>query len=180
MNVVLIGPRGVGKSKVSRKLSKLTGMAYVITDMAAVYESGGISIPEMVKKDGGDWRDFRRLEVAILQKLQKAENLILDCGGGILFDVDEKGEEFFSEEKFNLLQNIGTVIFLSQDTEYLIDKVKNDPSRPDLSALKSYREILERRLPYYRKAASFTLQIDNKKITEVAKMVIKHLGLRTY
>ena len=51
MNIALIGPRGVGKSKVSRKLSKLLSMPIVSTDMIAVYEAGGISIAEQIKKE---------------------------------------------------------------------------------------------------------------------------------
>lgn len=49
-NFALIGPRGVGKSKISRKLSKITGMPIVSTDMIAVYEMGGVSIPEFIQK----------------------------------------------------------------------------------------------------------------------------------
>jgi putative nucleotidyltransferase with HDIG domain len=62
MNIALIGPRGVGKSKVSRKLSKLLSMPVLSTDMIAVYELGGISIPDQIKKDNGKWNNFRKLK----------------------------------------------------------------------------------------------------------------------
>jgi shikimate kinase len=145
MNIALIGPRGVGKSKVSRKLSKLLSMPVLSTDMIAVYELGGISIPDQIKKDNGKWNNFRKLEMQILEKLSKSKNIILDCGGGILFDVDKDGREFYSEKKVKLLKSFCTVFGLSHNTEYLVEKVINDSERPQLSAINSYREILRKK-----------------------------------
>jgi shikimate kinase len=42
----------------------------------------------------------------ILEKLSKSKNVILDCGGGILFDVDKDGREFYSEKKVKLIKII--------------------------------------------------------------------------
>ena len=89
MNLAFIGPRGVGKSKLSRKLSKMTGMSVVSTDMIAVYELGGVSIHELIKNNNGDWKLFRDLEFSILQKIENSQNIILDCGGGNIFGLDE-------------------------------------------------------------------------------------------
>jgi len=176
MNIAFIGPRGTGKSKFSRKLSKITGMPVISTDMVAVYESGGISIPELIKKHNGDWRHFRNLETEILQKLQGAQDIILDCGGGILFDVDENGNEFFSENKLRLLHSIATVISLSRPTDYLIKKIKNDPTRPPLSQIQSYEKILKKRLPYYKKAAHQTIHLQNITTTEVIQKILAILA----
>ncbi|WP_407658885.1 shikimate kinase, partial [Leptospira soteropolitanensis] len=64
MNIIFIGARGAGKSKVSRSLSKKTDFPVVSTDSIAVYETGGISIPSFVEKFG--WKQFRELEYSIL------------------------------------------------------------------------------------------------------------------
>lgn len=170
MNFSLIGPRGVGKSKVSRKLSKLIAKPFVSTDMISVYETG-ISIPEQIKKAHGKWTDFRELEYQILLKLSSSKNLIIDCGGGILFDVDQNGNEFYSEKKVSLLKSFSKVFFLSADTDFLVQKVINDQERPELSKINSYRDILIRRLPFYKQASDFTLEIDNVEPKDVAKEI---------
>ena len=171
MNIALIGPRGVGKSKVSRKLSKVLSMPVVSTDMIAVYEAGGISIPEQIKRDNGKWNNFRKLEIQILEKLSKSKNIILDCGGGILFDVDREGKEFYNEKKVKLLKSFCTVFGLSHNTDYLIEKVINDTERPVLSEINSYREILERRLPFYRMASDFYIPVEGLDPKDIAKKI---------
>lgn len=171
----MIGPRGVGKSKVSRKLSKLTGMPVVSTDMVAVYELGGISIPEFIRKTNGDWKPFRELEYRIIEKLKSAEGIILDCGGGILFDLDDKGIEVPSPKKIELLRSISTVIGLSRSVESLVEKIQNDPTRPPLSAITSYRSILETRLPHYRNASDHYLSIDDGKVEEICSRILQKI-----
>lgn len=178
MNIALIGPRGVGKSKTSRKLSKLTGMPVVSTDMIAVYESGGISISEIIKQHNNDWRPFRQLEFNILNNLKNSKNIILDCGGGILFDIDDHGREIYSERKVTLLKSIAKTVCILRNTDYLIEKVVDEKSqRPALSQINSYKEILTRRLPYYTKASDYLLNTDDMEPKDVAEKIISILKL---
>ncbi len=175
MNIALIGPRGVGKSKISRKLSKMVGNPVISTDMIAVYESGGLSIEDQIKNQNGDWRKFRDMEYRILQKVSSAKSIILDCGGGIIFDVDTHGNEIASERKIKLLKSFATVVFLFQNKEYLLQKIKNDPNRPALSQLNSYEEILNRRIPIYKKTADFAYDLSGIKPEDAAKNIIQLL-----
>ncbi|EMJ96603.1 shikimate kinase [Leptospira alstonii] len=174
-NFALIGPRGVGKSKISRKLSKMTGMPVVSTDMIVVYEIGGISIPEFIEKNAGDWRPFRDLEFQILLKLKNSRGIILDCGGGILFDLDTKGKEILSDRKIELLKSITTVFGLSKPTEVLVEKIQNDPTRPPLSAIDSYRNVLENRLPHYRSISDYYFEIDDLRIEEICSRILQKI-----
>ena len=171
MNIALIGPRGVGKSKVSRKLSKILSMPIISTDMIAVYEAGGLSIADQIKQDNGKWNNFRKLEFKILENLSKSKNIILDCGGGILFDIDRDGREFYSEKKVAVLKSFCTVFGLSHNIDYLIEKVINDSERPVLSEINSYREILERRLPFYQSASNFYVPVEGLDPKDVAKKI---------
>ncbi len=173
MNLIIIGPRGVGKSKVSRKLAKLSGLSVVSTDMIAVYELGGKPIPKFIQESNGDWKAFRDLEYQILERLQNCQEIILDCGGGILFDVDENSKEIFSERKWKLLRKIGTIIGLNQKISFLKEKVKEDSTRPSLSQTESYEKILQRRIPYYRSYSDHFLDIDEMETEEVAKWIWK-------
>ncbi|MBM9576110.1 shikimate kinase [Leptospira sp. 201903070] len=174
-NFALIGPRGVGKSKISRKLSKITGMPVISTDMIAVYEIGGISIPEFIQKNDGNWRPFRDLEFRILEKLKTASGIILDCGGGILFDLDSNGKETPSQRKTEILKSIATVFGLSRSIEVLVEKIQNDPTRPALSAIASYRSILESRLPYYEAVSDHYFQIDDLKVEEICDRILQKI-----
>ncbi len=176
MNIILIGPRGVGKSKVSRALSKLTGLPVVSTDSIVVYETGGKSIPTFVERNG--WKKFRELEYSILKKLENAEGIILDCGGGIIFDLDEDGNEFQSERKLDLLRKMGRIILLERDEKELIAKVEGDKTRPDLSKTKEYSEILGRRLPSYQKSAHFRIDASGLRKEEIAEKIVQWLGFK--
>jgi shikimate kinase len=173
MNIALIGPRGVGKSKTGRKLAKLSAMTLISTDMIAVYELGGISISEAIAQNG--WKYFRNLETEILKKLSGAKNIILDCGGGILFDIDDTGTEYFSKPRTELLKSFCITINLTREKDYLISKVVGDGTRPVLSSTASYEEILERRLPYYEKAANYSVNIHDLNSEEAAEKIWKLL-----
>lgn len=177
MNIIFIGARGAGKSKVSRSLSKKTEFPVVSTDSIAVYEAGGIPIPNFVEKF--DWKKFRELEYSILQKLENADGIILDCGGGILFDLEESGNEIPSRRKLDLLRKIGRIVYLERGLEELLEKVKGDATRPDLSKVASYRSILEKRLPVYQEAAHFKLNLSKLTKEEAAERVLDWLGIKS-
>ncbi len=177
MSLIFIGPRGVGKSKISRKLSKLTGMSVISTDMIAVYELGGISITEFIKANNGDWQLFRDLEFSILKKIENCKNIILDCGGGIIFDIDPNGNEVLSERKVSILKKIGKIIQLDGDHTYLVNKVINDPSRPSLSSQEPYAETLRRRSKFYRSIADYTTTIDMRDPEELARRILSHFPI---
>ncbi|MCZ8237306.1 MAG: shikimate kinase [Leptospiraceae bacterium] len=172
-NIALIGPRGVGKSKISKRISKITELPVLSTDSLAVYETGGISISDFVLKHKGDWRPFRDLEFSILQKLSTAQGIILDCGGGILFDVDENGEEILSERKVSILREIAMIIFLDNDIDHLVEKVSSDKTRPTLNTRKNYKDILKFRIPHYKEVAHYRLYLGEMKKEEAAKRIIE-------
>ena len=95
----------------------------------------------------------------------------MDCGGGILFDVDRDGKEFYSEKKVSVLKSFCTVFGLSHNTDYLIEKVINDSTRPNLSEINSYREVLLRRLPFYQSASDFYIPVEGLDPKDVAKKI---------
>lgn len=173
MNIALIGPRGVGKSKVSRKLSKLAGKSVISTDMVACYELGGISISEFISRSGNDWKRFRDLEYQILQRLKGSSDIILDCGGGFIFDLDEQSNEILSRRKTEILHSISKVVFLNNDISYLVEKVTGDSTRPNLSGSNSYENILKRRIPFYRQSSHFEVNMSGKKPEEAAAEILK-------
>ncbi|WP_417820124.1 shikimate kinase [Terasakiella sp.] len=179
MNIVLIGMRGAGKSKISRRLSVLTKRDVLSSDLLIQYDHDGKSIPEIIEECNGDWRQFRDMEYTTLQKITALDSNIIDCGGGIIVDIDEDGHEIFSERKINLLRANGRIIWLKGDIPRLAAKVKGDATRPSLSQTKSAEDVMYRRLPFYEKAADIIIDIEGKSkrelVEEVHKTIAKYL-----
>lgn len=178
--IVLIGPRAAGKSKASRNLHRVLGFPAMSTDQLAIYESMGRSIPEIIQQNGGDWQVFRELEYQILSKLAPVAPLILDCGGGILVDLDGAGREIFSERKANLLRQNSLIIYLRADTDRIWQKIQNDPSRPSLSDTHSFQDLMQRRAPWYEKMAHHTLDTTDMKGRLIAWEICQILRARGY
>ena len=175
MNIVLTGMRGVGKSNISRRLCLLTKWPVLSTDLLIEYENGGKSIQEIMAGNGGDWRKLRDMEFQVVQKISKFDNVIVDCGGGIIVDVADDGSEIYSERKVDLLKANGRVIFLEADIERLAAKVKGDRRRPTLDETKSAEEVMQRRLPYYRQAADLILEVEGMGRRKAARKLYRQI-----
>ena len=132
MNIVLIGMRGAGKSNISRRLSVMTKWPVVSTDLLIQYENQGKPISQIIAESGGDWRSFRDMEFDVVQKVSRLDNVIVDCGGGVVVDLDDNGDEIYSSRKVDLLKQSGKIIWLKGDIKRLAAKVKDDQERPTL------------------------------------------------
>ena len=173
MNYIFIGMRGAGKSNVSRRLSILVKRPVFSTDLMIEYENGGKTIPEIIEENNGDWRAFRDMEYQTLLKIAKLDEIILDCGGGVIVDLDEDGNEIFSERKVKALRGCGTIVWLKGDIKKLAAKTKGSEKRPTLDARKSAEEILRHRLPFYEKAADVVVDIGTKKRQIIADEIFE-------
>ncbi|MBF0614216.1 MAG: shikimate kinase [Magnetococcales bacterium] len=157
MNIVLIGPRGVGKSSVARALSRLCRWPVCSTDLLISYDNRGSSIPDIVHSARDGWRHFRDLEYAVVVKVARLERVIIDAGGGVVVDLDAEGAEIYSERKMKVLQACGFVVYLTGDPARLAARVALDPNRPALSAHHSEEAVMRRRDPFYRRAAHLVI-----------------------
>lgn len=174
MRIAFIGPRGAGKSKISRKFSKKTGRLLLSTDQLVCYEAGGKTIEEIVKEEG--WESFRNREYELLKKIDtfKNQNLILDCGGGILFDIDPyTKQETVSKRKIELLSKNTKIIYILRDLDWLLNKELKDNQRPELDKNKEYSEILKTRLPIYERYANYILDMRNKSLEQGLEELLK-------
>jgi shikimate kinase len=173
VNIVLIGPRGVGKSRVSRHLLYFLKRPLFELDELIVYEEGGLTIPQIVSKKG--WAYFRDVEYKVVQKISKMDNIIIDCGGGIVVDLDKNDNEIFSERKARDLKKNGIVFFLNNDINNLLKKIKDDPNRPSLSTEKSFIEIMGKRLPFYERVADYTVNMNKKSKKKATQEILAFL-----
>jgi len=171
-NLILIGGRGCGKSSISKRLARRNRNFMLFSlDALIRYEAGGRSIPEIVEGEG--WPGFRALELEVVEKLACFRNsALLDCGGGVVVELDEAGEEVFSQPKAAALREHGLVVYLYRESDYLFERISGDGNRPSLSEGRSFHEIMARRDPWYRSAAHWVLDCSSLGKTEIADRVL--------
>lgn len=161
MNLALIGMRGVGKSNISRRLAFLTKRPVLSTDLLVEYETG-FTIPEYVADHG--WHSFRQRELAVIERVGAMDRVIVDCGGGVVVDVDpDTGTEVYGEAKVAALQARGPIVWLRGDIERLAAKTAADQNRPSLSDDVSMADLMRRREPFYRAAADVVVDVEGNK-----------------
>ncbi|MEO5365425.1 MAG: shikimate kinase [Magnetococcus sp. WYHC-3] len=170
-NLVLIGARGAGKSKVSRQLSLLMRRPVMSTDLLVSYEYGGLDVPAILQQHGGDWRPFRETEYRIIQRLSQMDELIIDTGGGMVVDLDENGGEIQSQRKLEALRHNAYVVWLKGNIKQLVAKVAQDPRRPALADRQGTEALVRRREPWYEAAAHLVVKIDGKTRKSLAREI---------
>jgi shikimate kinase len=164
MNIVLIGYRGTGKSVVGAILSRRLGMRYIGMD-AAIVDSAGMAIPDIVEKYG--WPGFRDLESVQARELAGLDNLIIDTGGGII----ER------PENIDALQKSARIFWLKARVDTIVTRIQGDTQRPPLTSGKGFTEevaeVLERRIPKYRSAAHHEIDTDELTPEQIADRIIE-------
>jgi len=164
MNIVLIGYRGTGKTAVGRQLAEKLGWLLLRLDNL-IEQRAGSSIPEIVKNFGWDY--FRDLESQVVEEAGKQDNCVIDTGGGVIL----------RQQNVNHLKRNGLLFWLQADPDTIIERIKDEASRPSLTQGKTFieevREVLEQRLPLYQTASDHALATDTKTIDAVADQILE-------
>ena len=144
-NVVLIGARASGKSRLARQLAEKVGWKRVSTDDRITARWGPIA--DLVARAG--WDRFRELEAAVLAEIS-GRRLVVDCGGGIV----ERNENL------RRLRALGTVYWVRAPAAVLRERLARPRQRitrplfAGVSAANEAAAMLARRTPRYRDAAT--------------------------
>jgi len=161
-NIVLTGFMGSGKTAVSRNLAGRTGLKRVSTDDLIV-EAEGRSIVAIFRDSGEGY--FRKIEKQVVAEVCCLAGVIVDCGGGVILDEDNR----------RALKSSGTVFFLDASEQEIYQRIKAQTHRPLLNTpdpLAGIHDLLKQRRPLYA-CADITLLTDGKSVAAVTEEILK-------
>ena len=171
-NLVLVGGRGSGKSSLAKRLAR-TNRHFMLFSLDAMirYEADGAKIPEIVAREG--WAGFRARELAVVEKVAAIEGgALIDCGGGVVVELDRDGRERYSARKVDALRRHGRIVYLHRSLDYLEERSDEDENRPTLSGGETFRQIMKRRDPWYRRAADHVVECAERSKSALARDVL--------
>ena len=159
-HLALIGGRGCGKSLVTTRLAEqYPDFQRLDLDALIVAAAGGRPVAQIVAEEG--WPGFRDLEYSVLETATDRSNkAFVDCGGGIVVDLDGEGREIYSERKAGILRSRCRVVYLRCNSDLLATRIEGDPNRPTLSSRESFHSLMERREDWYARTAHRVIEAD--------------------
>ena len=164
-NLYLIGYMGTGKSTVAAFLSKEQGMDILEMD-EMLSEREGMSISDIFAVHGEEY--FRDAETRLLKEICMKENTVVSCGGGVVLrsqNVDE-------------MKTCGNIVLLSAKPETILERLKDDMSRPLLQGNKTVdfvAEMMEKRREQYERAADIVIHTDGKQIAQICREILEQI-----
>lgn len=167
MNIALIGYRGTGKSTIGRLAAESTDLELANLD-ALIIEKAGMSIPMIVENYG--WDQFRDIETQVLEETVEKDNLLLDCGGGIILRPENR----------EILLRTAEVFWLTASVETIARRISDDNQRPSLtgkSFVEEIAEVLKEREPLYRRSSAHVIDTDAMDAKEAARRILGLSGL---
>lgn len=168
-NIALIGYMGTGKTIVGQALAEKLDMNLIEMDWF-IEQEAGMSIPEIFAKEGEI--GFREREIAAAKKIAGEKNCVIACGGGIVLN------------KINIdrLKESSVIVYLTASPASILKRVSGEAGqRPLLEAedrLKTIKDMLKYRRPYYETAAEITVNTSRLTVNDVTENIIA--GLKEY
>ncbi|MBI1920901.1 MAG: shikimate kinase [Geobacter sp.] len=163
-NVILTGFMGSGKSSVGRIVAKRLGYEFRDLD-AVIMEEAGLSINDIFSRHGEE--HFRAVESRAVERVAGSTALVVATGGGAVISTENR----------RLFRSSGIVINLMASMESILNRLRNDSSRPLLRGPdreeKISRLLSEREACY----ADADIRIDTtgKKVEDVAAEILTYL-----
>ncbi|MGI6007645.1 MAG: shikimate kinase [Ruminococcus sp.] len=157
-HIILIGFMGCGKTSVGKRLARSMGLPFVDMD-DEIKKQAGMEITEIFKRYGE--RYFRELETDVLRQMSReTQPMVISAGGGMPMEPENQ----------RILAGMGTVILLEAAVETLVERLKNDNTRPMLAGgdLRTRIETLQKeRKPVYERVCDVRITTDGKDFSQI-------------
>lgn len=164
-NIFLVGPMGVGKSTIGKKLAKKLGKKFIDSDKE-IEKKTGAAIHLIFDVEGE--QGFREREYKLIEEVTHESNIVLATGGGAVL----------AESNRVILKERGIVIYLAGSPELLMKRTAHDHNRPLLEnrdRLGTIKSLLNERQSLYTSVADLTLTIDKLSVKQILELVSDYL-----
>lgn len=161
---MLIGPPGAGKSSIGKSLAKRMNLNFIDTD-ELIENRSGKKISDIFLEDGE--AGFRALEKeSVLEALRQA-NSIISLGGGAVLDSETQ----------SVLREMNRVVYLEVSISNAAPRIGFNRDRPLLlgNPRQQWLSLMEHRKPIYESLAKYQVSTDNRKVNEVAEILVGEL-----
>jgi shikimate kinase len=136
LNIYLIGMMGSGKSTIGPLLAEHLSYGFLDTD-STIEKLVGQSIAEIFQTFGE--AEFRQIETQVLAEISAYTRLVVATGGGIAIE----------RENWNHLHQ-GLVIWLDPSVDLIVERLRDDTTRPILDTPEDLQTKLDRILAQRR------------------------------
>lgn len=163
-NVILTGFMGSGKSTVGRIVARRLGYEFRDLD-AVIIEEAGLTINDIFARHGEP--HFRAVESCAVAKVAGQGGLVIATGGGAVINPENR----------RMFRSSGIIINLTASVETIIERLRDDSSRPLLNGPDREGRIsrlLMEREPFYADA-DIRIDTTGKKVEDVAAEILAYL-----
>ena len=164
--VFLIGFMGTGKTAVANCLANKYGLSKTDLD-AYIEQKEHQSIADIYNSSSEEV--FRSKETKYLRKVISKDYRVVSLGSGVVL----------KEENVNLIKEKGIIILLTARPETIIQRIKNDKTRPlvgDNMDLEYINSLMSEREQLYQNVADLVISTDDRTIEDICKEIVESLG----
>lgn len=159
--IVLVGPMGVGKTTIGKKLARSLGIPFIDTDAKIVDEYGPIT---EIFQNSGEER-FRQIEAQALVHAI-GQRAVVATGGGVV--IRPENRDLLAEH---------IVVYLSTDGRHMANRLTQG-KRPLLkNGMQDWRRIYEERKPLYESVATFEIDAGGQSLAQCIEQIRGKLGI---
>ena len=159
--IVLVGPMGVGKSTVGKKLAKVLKVPFTDTDALIVEEFGAIDQIFATKGEA----EFRELEHSALAKALQKPGVVATGGGAVLL------------EKSQVLLKSATVVYLATDGKHMASRLRKSTRPLIKNGIEDWRRIYDSRKSTYEQIADLQIDTSGHPLAQTISEIRERLGI---
>jgi len=160
--IVLVGPMGVGKTTVGKKLARQLKLPFIDTDAVIVAEHGEIS--KIFETEGEPV--FRRYEEDAMAHAISAPAVVATGGGAVLSELTRER-----------LADQATVVYLSTDGRHIKSRLVGGKRPLVKNGFEDWTRIYEERKPIYAAVADHTVNTSGQSLSATIGEIKQKLGI---